>query len=158
MPPVQQAIDQFLSQKRIAVAGVSREGGSHAANGIYLRLKERGYEVFPVNPAADVVEGDPCFHDIKSIPGGVDGVVIATHPKDSANVAEQCKELGIKNVWMHNNFGSGSYSEDAHRICRESGIAAITGGCPLMYGPTSDGFHRFMRSFLNLFGQLPRQA
>jgi predicted CoA-binding protein len=158
MPPVQQAIDDFLAQKRIAVAGVSREGGNHAANGIYLRLKERGYTVFPVNPNADKVEGDPCFHDLKSIPGGVDAVVVGTHPKDSANVVQQCNELGIKHIWMHSNFSQGSYSKDAHEVCRANGIAAITGGCPLMYGPTSDGFHRFMRSILGVFGKLPKEA
>ena len=54
MPTVDQAVDEFLALKRIAVAGVSREpGGSHASNGIYSRLKDRGYEVFPVNPNAD---------------------------------------------------------------------------------------------------------
>ena len=81
MPTVEQAVDDFLAQKRIAVAGVSRNaGGAHASNGIYTRLKERGYEVFPVNPNADTVMGDTCYRSLKDIPGGVDGVVIATNP------------------------------------------------------------------------------
>jgi uncharacterized protein len=159
MPSVDQAIDDFLAQKRIAVAGVSREaGGKHGGNIVYQRLKERGYEVFAVNPNADTVEGDTCYHDLKSIPGGVDAVVIATTPAVAPDVARECKELGITRVWMHRSFGGGSVSREAHELCRQNGIASIAGGCPLMYGPTSDGGHRFMRAVMGLFGRLPREA
>ena len=79
MPTIEAAIDDFLAQKRIAVAGVSREpGGKHGGNIVYQRFKERGYEVFAVNPNADTVEGDPCYRSLAAIPGGVDAVVIAT--------------------------------------------------------------------------------
>jgi predicted CoA-binding protein len=158
MPTAAAAIDDFLAQKRIAVAGVSREkGGKHGGNIIYQRLKERGYDVFAVNPNADTVEGDPCYHDLASIPGGVDAVVIATARSVAPSVVQQCKELGITRVWMHRSFGGGSVSREAHELCRESGIAAIAGGCPLMYGPTSDGGHRFMRRLLGLVGQIPKE-
>jgi predicted CoA-binding protein len=159
MPTAQAAIDDFLAQKRIAVAGVSREpGGKHGGNIVYQRLKERGYEVFAVNPNTDTVEGDPCFHDLASIPGGVDAVVIATAPADAPSVARECEALGITRVWMHRSFGGGSVSKEAHDLCRQNGIASIAGGCPLMYGPTSDGGHRAMKSVLGLFGRLPREA
>ncbi len=159
MPTAEAAIDDFLAQKRIAVAGVSRDPkGMHTGNGIYLRFKERGYQVFAVNPNADTVEGDPCYRSLAAIPGGVDAVVIATNPKATPSVVEECKALGIKRVWMHRSFGGGSVSAEAHAFCRENGIASIAGGCPLMYGPTSDGGHRFMRSIAGLFGQLPKEA
>jgi predicted CoA-binding protein len=159
MATAEAAIADFLAQKRIAVAGVSREpGGKHGGNIIYKRLKERGYEVFAVNPNTDTVEGDPCFRDLKSIPGGVDAVVIATAPAVAPSVAKECKELGITRVWMHRSFGGGSVSSEAHAYCRQNGIASIAGGCPLMYGPTSDGGHRFMKVFAGLFGQLPKEA
>jgi hypothetical protein len=158
MSTLDQAIDDFLAQKRIAVAGVSREpGGMHGGNVVYQRLRERGYEVFAVNPNADTVEGDPCYHDLKSIPGGVDAVVIATTPAVAPSVARECNELGISRVWMHRSFGSGSVSPEAHAFCRQNGIASIAGGCPLMYGPTSDAGHRFMRTMVGLFGGLPKQ-
>ena len=158
MASVERAIDDFLAQKRIAVAGVSREpGGKHGGNIVYQRLKERGYEVFAVNPNADVVEGDRCYHDLRSIPGGVDAVVIATTPAVAPSVARECRELGISRVWMHRSFGGGSVSSDAHAYCRENGIASIAGGCPLMYGPTSDGGHRAMKFFAGLLGQLPKE-
>jgi predicted CoA-binding protein len=158
MSTVDEAINDFLAQRRIAVAGVSREpGGKHGGNVVYQRLRERGYDVFAVNPNADTVEGDPCYHDLASIPGGVDAVVIATARSVAPSVVQQCKELGITRVWMHRSFGGGSVSREAHELCRESGIAAIAGGCPLMYGPTSDGGHRFMRRLLGLVGQIPKE-
>ena len=159
MPTADAAIKDFLAQKRIAVAGVSREpGGMHGGNVVYRRLKERGYRVLAVNPNADTVEGDPCYRSLASILGGVDAVVIATTPAVAPSVARECAELGITRVWMHRSFGGGSVSEEAHELCREHGIASIAGGCPLMYGPTSDAGHRFMRIFAGLFGQPPKEA
>jgi predicted CoA-binding protein len=159
MPTADAAIKDFLAQKRIAVAGVSREpGGMHGGNVVYRRLKERGYQVFAVNPNADTVEGDPCYRSLASILGGVDAVVIATTPAVAPSVARECAELGITRFWMHRSFGGGSVSEEAHELCREHGIASIAGGYPLMYGPTSDAGRRFMRIFAGLFGQLPKEA
>lgn len=158
MPTAQAAIDDFLAQKRIAVAGVSRKGG-HGGNNIYQRLRERGYEVFAVNPNAQTVEGDPCYPNLAAIPGGVDAVVIATSAAVAPSVARECEELGIKRVWMHGPIGGGSsVSAEAHEYCRANGIASIAGGCPLMFGPTSDGFHRFAGRIMGMFGKLPKEA
>ena len=77
MPTVKEAAAEFLACERIAVTGVSRSPGDHGANAVYKRLRERGYEVFAVNPNADEVEGDVAYQDLKSIPGGVGAVVIA---------------------------------------------------------------------------------
>jgi predicted CoA-binding protein len=159
MPTVDAAINDFLDHRRIAVAGVSRDPkGAHGGNVVYRRLKERGYEVFAVNPNADMVEGERCYRSLAAIPGGVDGVVIATTPAQAPSVVAECKELGISRVWMHRSFGGGSVSKEAHQDCRANGITCIAGGCPLMYGPTSDGGHRFMRRIIGLFGQLPKQV
>ena len=159
MAKAEQAIGDFLAQRRIAVAGVSREkGAKHGGNVVYQRLKSRGYEVFAVNPNADSVEGDPCYRSLAAIPGGVDAVVIATRPDAAEAVARECKELGITRVWMHRSFGGGSVSPEAHEFCRANGIASIAGGCPLMYGPTSDGGHKVMRFFVGLAGKLPKEA
>src|SRR5690242_17874882 len=58
MTTMKEASTEFLSHRRVAVTGVSRTPGSHGSNAVYKRLRERGYEVFAVNPNADVVEGD----------------------------------------------------------------------------------------------------
>ncbi len=67
MPSIKEAASEFLSSKRLAVTGVSRQprnrgsNKNHGSEIVYRRLRERGYEVFAVNPDADEVEGDPCF-------------------------------------------------------------------------------------------------
>ena len=64
-------VHDFLAQKRIAVAGVSRNNSHHpAGNLIYRRLKKTGHDVFPVNPHMQTFEGDRCYPDLQSIPGG----------------------------------------------------------------------------------------
>jgi predicted CoA-binding protein len=155
---IKQAATEFLSHKRIAVTGVSRNPSSHGSNIVYKRLRERGYEVFPVNPNADEVEGDTCYLDLKSIPGTVDAVVIGTRPSHADQTMQECQELGIKSVWMHRSFGEGSVSESATRFGRENGITVIDGGCPLMFEPCSDGGHKAMRFVFTMTGKVPRKV
>jgi predicted CoA-binding protein len=155
---IKNAAAEFLANKRVAVTGVSRTPRDHGSNIVYKRLRERGYEVFAVNPNADEVEGDVCYHDLKSIPGGVDAVVIGTRPETAEGTMRECAELGITHVWMHRAFGSGSVSEAATDYGRQHDITVIAGGCPLMFAPTSDPGHRAMRFICTLTGSVPRQV
>ena len=50
MPTIKDAAAEFLAEKRVAVTGVSRNARQHGSNVVYQRLRERGYEVFAVNP------------------------------------------------------------------------------------------------------------
>ena len=145
MQTMQEAATAFLANKRIAVTGVSRKAKEHGSNTVFKRLRDRGYEVFAVNPNADEVEGAHSYHDLGSIPGGVDAVVIATAPDKAEATMRECDELGIKQVWMHRSYGGGSVSPAATTYGREHGITVIDGGCPLMFEPTSDFGHKVMK-------------
>jgi predicted CoA-binding protein len=158
MPTMKEAASEFLAERRVAVTGVSRTAGGHGGNVVYKRLRDRGYEVFAVNPSADEVEGDPCYHDLGSIPGGVDAVVIATRPEHADGTMRECAELGIRQVWMHRGPGQGSVSESAAAYGRERGITVIAGGCPCMFGPTADVGHKAMRAVFTLTGNVPRSV
>ncbi len=156
MVAMKEAALRFLAAKRIAVTGVSRNPQGHGSNVVYQRLRARGYEVFPINPNAEEVEGDRCYHDLKSLPGGVDAVVIGTRPQIAEQTMRECVELGIRQVWMHRAFGAGSVSDTATDFGRAHGITVIDGGCPLMFGPTADPGHKFMRWMLA--GKVPKQV
>lgn len=158
MRTVKDAAGTFLASERIAVTGVSRTPQSHGGNIVYTRLRDRGYETFAVNPNADEVEGDPCYHDLESIPSGVDAVVIATAPEAADATMRECIELGIGQVWMHRALGAGSVSASAATAGREHGITVIDGGCPLMFEPVSDGGHRFLRRVCTVTGKVPRSV
>jgi len=158
MVAVKQAAAEFLAHQRIAVTGVSRKPQGHGSNVVYQRLRERGYQVFAVNPNAETVESDPCYPDLKAIPGGVDVVVIGTRPERAEQTLHECADLGIKQVWMHRGFGQGSVSPSAARWGREHGIQVIDGGCPCMFDPTADSGHKFMKAMLTPFGKVPRNV
>jgi len=155
---IAEAASEFLSKRRIAVTGVSRHSEGHGANVVYQRLRERGYEVFAVNPNAEVVHGDACYPDLRSIPDGVEAVVIGTRPELAEATVRDCVELGIRHVWMHRAMGGGSVSGAAAEYGRERGISVIAGGCPLMFEPVSDGGHKAMRFVFTLTGAVPRRA
>jgi uncharacterized protein len=142
---ITEAATEFLGKKRIAVTGVSRTPKSHGSNVIYQRLRERGYEVFAVNPNADTVEGDQAYKSLSSIPGGVDAVVLGTRPSIAEDTMHECADLGIKHVWMHWGAGATSVSPAATKYGRKHGITVIDGGCPLMFAPTADFGHKIMR-------------
>lgn len=158
MPTIKEAATEFLAAKRVAVTGVSRHPQGHGSNIVYQRLRDRGYEVFAVNPNTDEVEGDPCYHDLRSIPGGVEAVVIGTRPEHADGTIRECADLGITHVWMHRAFGAGSVSTSAAEYGREHGIQVIDGGCPCMFGPTADFGHKLMRHAFTLNGHVPRSV
>ena len=158
MQKMKEAASEFLAEKRVAVTGVSRNASGHGANAVYQRLRQRGYEVFAVNPNVGEVEGDRCYHDLGSIPGGVDAVVIATRPEIAEDTIRDCADLGIEHVWMHRGPGAGSVSEAATEYGRQRGIAVIDGGCPCMFDPTADLAHKAMRIVFTLRGNVPKQV
>ena len=159
MEKMKEAAAEFLANKRVAVTGVSRKAESHGANVVYQRLRQRGYQVFAVNPNADEVEGDPCYRDLKSIPGGVDWVVIGTRPETATATVAECAELGVTRVWMHQPpFGPGSVSKPAADYGRKHGMTVIEGGCPCMFDPTADPGHKMLRLMGQVTGKVPHRV
>jgi hypothetical protein len=158
MLTIKQAAHEFLDKKRIAVTGVSRTAQGHGANVVYQRLRGRGYQVFAINPNARQVEGDPSYPDLRSVPGGVEAVVIGTRPETAESTMRECADLGITHVWMHRLYGTGSVSDAATAYGRQHGITVIDGGCPLMFNPTSDPGHKIMRFVATRTHKVPKQV
>jgi uncharacterized protein len=150
-------VHDFLARKRIAIAGVSRNNSRHpVGNLIYHRLKSTGHDVFPVNPHMQTFEGDRCYPDLRSIPGGVDGVVIITRPEATERIVRDCSDAGVRRVWMHQSMAKGSsVSAPAVEYCRQHDISVIAGACPMMFGPRPDFGHTCMRWMMKLTGRLP---
>jgi predicted CoA-binding protein len=158
MTSIKDAASDFLSHRRIAVTGVSRRPDGHGSNIVYKRLRERGYEVFAVNPNADELEGDRAYRDLRSIPGRVEAVVIGTRPEVADETMRECADLGIKHVWMHRGPGAGSVSKTAAEYGRAHGVSVIDGGCPCMFDPTGDLGHKVMRRVFALTGNVPKEV
>jgi uncharacterized protein len=154
MDSLRKAALDFLAADRLAVAGVSRDG-SHVANIVYRRLRERGYTVFPLNPNTDEVEGDRCYRSLGEIPGGVGGLFIATRPEAAPALVQECVAAGVPRVWMHRSLGTGSVSAEAAAAGEAAGLRVIAGACPMMFIEPVDVAHRCLRWFLGATGRLP---
>jgi predicted CoA-binding protein len=158
MKKIDDLVQGFLAQKKIAVVGVSdkRETGCNLS---YKKFKDAGYRVYAVNPRISTFEGDPCYADLKSIPEKPDAVFMLTNPKVTEQIVQQCVDLGIKHVWMHCMMGTKpglaagmtSVSQSAVEMCKANGIAVIPGACPNQF-LQSDGGHKFMLGMWKLFG------
>ncbi len=156
MATFQQMAEDFLAQRNIAIVGVSRQSGE-AANMIYKTFKGKGYQAYPVNPNLQTLDGDTVYPDLKSIPVKLDGVFMLTRPEVSRQVVQECIELGVARVWMHENAFAGaaasSVSPQAVQECKDNGIEVIAGGCPMMF---LEFGHKCMRWIMGLMGKLPQ--
>ena len=148
----QARVEDFLAQRRIAVAGYSTQK-NQPANAIYDRLEKNGYEVYAINPKAQEVDDVPCYPDLHALPVRPDAVMICTPPGATRQVLEDCHQLGISRAWIHRSIDQGSYDESAERYAREKGIALIPIGCPMMH-LEPDIFHRCMRWVMDWRGKL----
>jgi uncharacterized protein len=158
MSNIDPLVQDFLTQKKIAVVGISdrRETGCNAA---YRRFKEAGYSVSAVNPRLTTYEGAPCYPDLKSIPEKPEAVFILANPKVTEQIVQQCVDLGIRRVWMHCMMGTKpglaagmtSVSQDAVKMCRENNISVIPGACPNQYLKPDFG-HTMMRVIFRTLG------
>ncbi len=149
-------VEDFLSQKKIAFAGVSRTPKAKVGNAIYLKFKEAGYTVYPINPNAEMIEGDKCYKDLSSTPEKADAVLITTNPTAAYEVVKQCVANGVKRVWFHHGMGNGSYNKEAAQFGEENGLTVIHNGCPMMFIKDADPFHRFMAFLKKIFGKLDK--
>jgi predicted CoA-binding protein len=158
MAKIDNLVQDFLEQKRIAVVGVSdkRETGCNLA---YTKFKENGYQVFAVNPRISTYDGAPCYPDLKSIPEKPDAVFILANPKVTEQIVQQCVDQGIKHVWMHCMMGTKpglaagmtSVSQSAVEMCKANGITVIPGSCPNQFLKPDFG-HNMMRGLWRTFG------
>jgi len=122
------AVDDFISQKTLAVVGVSKKKGKFGST-VYRELKAKGYRVFPVNPNIDDYEGDKCYRSLKELPEVPGGAVIVVSPKATENVVRDVAAVGINRIWLQ----PGAESIEAINFCKENGIDVINGHCILKF-------------------------
>ena len=118
MSDIQKDIEDFLTCGRVAVVvGLSTHEKDFSC-AIVERLEADGRTVFGVNPKFEGEEADGHYDDLRSIPGEpVDAVFITTSPDRALDVVQECEELGIRRVWMHQFVGKGSTSVEAVAFC-----------------------------------------
>ncbi len=147
-------IEDFLAQKRLAMVGVSRNPKDFS-RGLFRALRERGYDMVPVNPKVSELEGQKSYASLKDIAPPVDGVLLMTAPAVTERAVRDCFAAGISRVWMHRGGGTGAVSQEAIDFGREKGIRVVAGYCPYMFLPRTPFFHKVYGFFIKLTGGYP---
>ena len=124
---MQELIKEFMSQKRFAVVGAT-DNTQKYGNQIVKNLKNRGYEVYPVNPRLKELEGLSCYPRLTDIPVKVDVVDFVVPPEATEEILKQCKELGLSRIWLQ----PGSESETAIAFCRENNLKVVHSVCVML--------------------------
>jgi predicted CoA-binding protein len=144
-------VNEFLSQNKIAIVGVSRKRNKFG-NVIYRELKKKGYQVYPINSSTTVVEGDTCYPNLLSLPEKIDAVVINVPPAQTEKIVREVKEAGIVKVWLQ----QGSQSDKAISYCEQNGIDCVSNECILMFAEPAGFIHRVHRWVWGAMGKLPQ--
>jgi len=149
------AVDSFLSCRRIAVVGVSRDPKDFSRQ-VFRAFVERGYDAVPVNASGGEVEGRRAAGHVGEVQPPPEAALLMTPPSATDQVVRECAEAGVKRVWMHRGAGRGAASPGAVAFCREHGIEVVDGECPFMFLPGAGWFHGVHRFFRRFGGRLPR--
>lgn len=143
-------IDDFVSQRTLAVVGVSRSGKKFG-NAAARELRQKGFRVVLVHPEAQSIDGERCYGSLLELPEKVGGVLVVTSPSQTEKVARDAVAAGITRIWMQ----QGAQSEAAIRYCEEQGVQVIHGECILMFAEPT-GVHKIHRFLRRLLGKGPR--
>ena len=112
------------SNKVVAIVGLSPnpDRPSHIV-GKYL--KENGYRIIPVNPAAEEVLGERSYPSLTAIPEKVDVVDIFRRSEEVPAIVEDAIKIGAKVVWMQ----EGVINEAAAERVRKAGLQVVMDRC-----------------------------
>ncbi len=114
----------LLGSKTVAVVGCSPKPGRDSHK-VAKYLIEKGYEVVPVNPAAEEILGRKCHPGLRSIPGKIDIVNVFRAPEHAPAVAEEAVAAGAECFWLQ----QGIVHDGAARRADAAGLYVVQDRC-----------------------------
>ena len=112
--------DKTMAMKNWAVVGATDKKDKFGYK-IFKRLKEYGYNVYPVNPSLDQIDGDKCYDSIKDIEANIDAVDMVVNKKIALEVLKDVRDKNIEYVWLQ----PGSRSQKIRDFAAEYDIKLI---------------------------------
>jgi predicted CoA-binding protein len=143
-------IKEFLAPKKMAIVGASRNPKKFGGV-IFADLVKKGYELYPVHPAASDIQGIPCHASLAEVDRSVEMVYVVTPRKETLAIVKQAVECGAKMIWLQ----QGSDTPEAVELARSNNIPVIAGKCMFMYAEPVTGIHGFHRWLTKTFGVYP---
>lgn len=144
------AIDDFLAQRTLALAGARRDGKGFG-NVALRELLAKGFDVRLVHPEARAIGGRPCASSVAAVAGEVGGLLLTTPPDITERLVEEAIAAGVRRVWMQ----QGAASTAAVRACEAAGVSVVHGECVLMFAEPAMWVHRLHRWLRRIFGRMP---
>ncbi len=144
-------IQKFLEPHKMAVAGASRNAKKFGG-AIFKELKEKGFELYPVNPNADEIQGIKCFKTVADLPEDVTHLYVVTPKSETQEVVDAALKKGIKMIWIQQK----SETPEVVKSIEDAGVPLICKKCMFMFLDPVTGAHAFHRVFTKLFGGYPK--
>ena len=115
--------------KTVAVVGMSKNH-SKPANEVPILLHNNGYNIIPINPTADEIDGLKSYKSIADVPEKIEILDVFRPSEDAIEITKQAiarhKEKGdIKVIWLQ----LGILNDEAKKLAEENGIDFIQDKC-----------------------------
>ena len=141
-------INDFVSQKNLAIIGVSRNEKKFG-NYICKELKKKGYSMFPIHPNLEEYDGLRCYESLDRLPEPIDGIILNIPPDKAKETISDVAKKGIKRVWLQ----QGSSNDQVVKACETNELQFIQNECIIMYAEPVESFHKFHRFIWKLIGK-----
>jgi predicted CoA-binding protein len=148
-------VQEFLSQKRIAIWGVEDAAGD-PGKFLVSRLRQRGADVISVNPA---FEDEPLSHRASSltrVSPPVNAVLVYVDRPQTMAAVDDCLAAEVPLVWLHDSFSAGAATTEAIDKLRAAGRVVIPGLCPMLFIKPVDAAHFCLKWMLKMTGKVGR--
>jgi predicted CoA-binding protein len=110
--------------RTVAVVGASRDANKPGGS-VPAALQEHGFKVFPINPTAEVLFGEPVYRSLRDLPHSVDVVQVFRPAEEAPEIARQAVAIGARALWLQ----LGIRSDEARRIAEEAALDYVEDRC-----------------------------
>lgn len=143
-----QTIQNFIEQKKVAIVGASRDGKKFG-NAAAKELQERGYEVFYVHPEVPEIDGQPTYPSLDAVKDQAQSVWVSVAPERGEAILRDAAAVGLTKVWLQ----QGGDTPELVQLGEELNLELVSGKCILMYAEPVRSFHKFHQVVWKLIGQ-----
>ena len=120
MQDLKSLIEKYVNEPVWAVVGASNDSAKYG-NRIYLKLREAGYTVYPVNRRQQSIEGDTAYSNLTELPEPPAVVNMVVPPPEAPLVVQNAKAAGAQAIW----FQPGAESASAAQWAQDHGMDVI---------------------------------
>ena len=145
-----ETINEFVSGKKIAIAGVSSNPKKFSST-VFRDLKKKGYDVVPVNPKYNELLGEKCFYSVKDLDESYNRLLIVLPIPQMEIVFNEAVEKGISHIWLQQK----QFTPKVVALAEEKNIKLVYNECIYMW-TNPHGIHKLHRTLRSVFGKMPK--